>query len=187
MKVSKTTGNVILGGTLAVAGVISSGTYQDDPATGTTDSVSINNAGWSFWSRGGVPSLFVRRRTSDGAIAQFYRDTTQVGSISVTTTTTAYNTSSDARLKTHVRALTGSGAIIDALKPSVFDWKTGQKDSFGFIAQETFEVFPAAVTKGDDNPHVIEQQWAMDAGKFMPLAIAELQSLRARVAALESK
>jgi hypothetical protein len=181
------TNGLAVTGALSSTGVISSGTYQDDPNTGTTDSVSINNAGWSFWSRGGVPSLFVRRRTSDGAIAQFYRDTTQVGSISVTTTATAYNTSSDARLKTNVRALTGSGAIIDALKPSVFDWKTGQKNSFGFIAQETFEVFPSAVTKGDDNPDLIEQQWAMDAGKFMPIAIAELKSLRARVAALESK
>ena len=59
----------------------------------------------------------------------------------------------------------------------------------GFIAQEVYEVFPDAVSKGSDTFTESEgyKQWAMDAGKFMPLVVAELKSLRARVAALESK
>jgi hypothetical protein len=138
-------------------------------------------------SRASNASVNIRRRTDDGAVVVFRRDTTQVGTISVTTTATAYNTSSDARLKTNIRPLTNSGSIIDSLRPVLHDWKSGVKDTYGFIAQEVYSIFPQAVTKGDDDPETVTQQWAMDASKFMPLAIAELKSLRTRLAALEAK
>jgi hypothetical protein len=102
-----------------------------------------------------------------------------------------YNTTSDQNLKTNIRDLTGAGALIDRLQPRVFDWKAEghNTDNAGFVAQEVFEVFPDAVSKGSetfsDSPDY--KQWSMDAGKFMPLVVAELKSLRARVAALESK
>lgn len=174
-------------GTLGASGNVWGQTATVDVTTGTADGFTSYSSDNTFHiSRNGGGSLFLRRRSSDGTLAGFYRDTTNVGSISVTTTATAYNTSSDARLKTNVRPLTGSGAIIDALKPSLFDWKSGEKDSYGFIAQEVHPIFPQAVTKGDDDPDTITAQWAMDASKFMPLAIAELKSLRARVAELEA-
>lgn len=110
-----------------------------------------------------------------------------VGSVSFTTVATLYNTTSDVRLKTNIRNLPNSGKIIDALRPVLFDWKKADSpDTYGFIAQEVYKVFPQAVSKGDDGK-TITQQWAMDAGRFMPVVISELQSLRARVSKLEQR
>jgi hypothetical protein len=94
--------------------------------------------------------------------------------------------SSDERLKTNFRPITNSGVIIDALAPSLFDWLSGQKDTYGFGAQSTYQVFPQAVAKGDDNLTEITDQWGMDVSKLVPILVAELQSLRQRVAALEN-
>jgi hypothetical protein len=179
-------GNTAITGTLSATGAIGSGNILGDNTTGTTDGTTMILQGTLIASRDGAECINIRRRSSNGTLQQFYRDTTSVGTISVTTTATAYNTSSDIRLKTNVRDLTNSGAMIDAIQPRIFDWKTGEKDTYGFIAQEAYSVFPQAVSKGDDDADTITQQWAMDASKFMPLAIAELQSLRKRLAALES-
>jgi hypothetical protein len=144
--------------------------------------VSINNG--SRWAFHGATNA-----TSERTIFAFSNPNGQVGSINTNGSATAYNTSSDVHLKTNIRDISDSGAIIDALQPRLFDWKTGGKDSYGFIAQEAHAVFPQAVSKGDDEfTNSLEyKQWAMDAGKFMPLVIAELKALRQRVAALESK
>jgi hypothetical protein len=142
--------------------------------------VSINDG--SRWAFHGATNA-----TSERTIFAFSNPNGQVGSINTNGSATAYNTSSDVHLKTNIRDISDSGAIIDALQPRLFDWKTGGKDSYGFIAQEAHAVFPQAVSKGDDEfTNSLEyKQWAMDAGKFMPLVIAELKALRQRVAALE--
>ena len=130
---------------------------------------------------------------ADASFIQFVKDAggspNAVGSITYTNSTnlTNYNSTSDARLKDNVRELTNSGNIIDALRPVLHDWKTGQKNIIGFVAQEVFAVFPQAVSKGDDDLETVTQPWSMDASKLVPILTAELKSLRARVAALESK
>jgi len=108
----------------------------------------------------------------------------QIGTIAVTSTATAYNTSSDARLKTNIRDYS-PGALIDSLQPRMFDWKSGEKDSIGFVAQELQAVYPQAVTAGDDGEE-IERSWGVDFAKLVPLLVAEVKALRARVAQLES-
>ncbi len=154
--------------------------------TGSTDGATLYPDGQIHLSRNGNPAFIVRRRSADGDIAMFLRDNVTVGSISVTTTATAYNTSSDARLKTNIRALTGSGAIIDALRPRLFDWRSGERDAYGFVAQELYPIFPQAVTKGDDDDETVTQQWAVDPAKLVPVLTAEIQSLRIRMATVES-
>lgn len=186
-RLAVTSAGAAVTGTLAATGSIVTNGYDGNTGSGTSDGTYDDAAGTYIASKNGGLAMALRRRSSDGVIAEFRRDTTQVGTISVTTTATAYNTSSDIRLKTNVRDIPDSGAIIDALKPSLFDWKTGEKDSYGFIAQEVYPIFPQAVSKGDDDPETITQQWAMDAGKMMPVVIAELKSLRKRVAELEGK
>lgn len=69
-----------------------------DVASGTQDGACWDGTRWQL-SKTGANPLALRRRTSDGAIVDIRRDTTQVGTISVTSTTTAYNTTSDERLK----------------------------------------------------------------------------------------
>lgn len=66
------------------------------------------------------------------------------------------------------------------------------KSIIGFIAQEEAAVDPAlvragAVTVGDDDPTTISRQWARSDAALVPVLVAELKSLRARVAELEKE
>ena len=75
---------------------------------------------------------------------------TQVGSISTTTTTTAYNTSSDYRLKNTISPMTGALAKVAQLKPCTYKWNSNGSDGQGFIAHELAEVVPECVTGEKD-------------------------------------
>jgi hypothetical protein len=136
--------------------------------------------------------------TSGSVFINFLKSTGGViGSIARVTTTDAvvYNTTSDARLKENLRDFTDSGRLIDALKPRVFDWKDSDnngKDVIGFVAQEEHAADPifahiGAVSVGDDDPTIITKQWQRSDAALIPILVAELQSLRKRLAALESK
>lgn len=110
---------------------------------------------------------------------------TAVGSITITASATAFNTSSDYRLKNIDGPLTGSGDFIDALQPKVGTWKVDGSKFVGFLAHEVQEISPSSVVGEKDG----EQMQAMEYGsaEFIANIIAELQSLRKRVAQLESK
>ncbi len=111
---------------------------------------------------------------------------TVVGSISHTTTTTSFNTSSDIRLKTGIFAANDSGLVVDAIRIVRYDWKTGGHVDYGVIAQELHDVFPLAVTAGDNGAE-ITQQWQVDYSKLVPLLVKEVQTLRARMAGAEAE
>jgi hypothetical protein len=126
--------------------------------------------------------------TRTGYFLYFFNDTGgSNGYINqVNNTTVAYTTTSDVRLKNNIRDFQNSGSIIDAIKPRTFDWNWGGKDATGFIAQELNEVFPEAVSAGDVGDE-IDKTWGVDPAKLVPVLVAEIQSLRRRLAALESK
>ena len=181
---------------LAVTGIlggsgttyISAGTSATAPGSGntTTGATLDGGLGIVYGSRSSDASG-VFNTNADGTLIGWNRSGSRVGSISVTTTATAYNTSSDERLKLNFRPIQNSGQILDALEPSLFDWKSGEKDTYGFGAQRTYRVFPQMVSKGDDDPNTITRQWSIDPSKLVPVLTAELQSLRARVAHLENR
>lgn len=122
----------------------------------------------------------------------FYKGDVQnsVGNITCTTTSTAYNTSSDYRLKDEITDLTGSGAFIDALQPRSWKWKANGESGTGFIAHELQVVSPSSVTgtkdemdeKGDPKYQAVEYGSA----EVIAHLVKEIQSLRQRVAALEA-
>lgn len=87
---------------------------------------------------------------------EFVRNNSVVGSITTTTTSTAYNTSSDYRLKENVQPLTGALAKVQQLKPCTYTWKKDGSDGEGFIAHELAEVIPQAVT-GEKDEVKVEQ------------------------------
>ena len=121
--------------------------------------------------------------TASDTIAYFYNPNGLVGSITTSASATAYNTSSDARLKNNITDAGDAGAIIDALKVRQWDWKVdGLHQDFGFIAQEEAQIYAPAVTVGDDGEE-IERQWQRDDSKLVPLLVKEIQSLRQRLAA----
>lgn len=97
-----------------------------------------------------------------------------------------YNTTSDARLKNGISDAEECGSFVDSLKVRSYTWKDGGAYvSHGFIAQELVEVAPEAVSIGDDGESP-EHQWGIDVSFLVPYLVKEIQSLRARVAALES-
>jgi hypothetical protein len=106
---------------------------------------------------------------------------------------TAFTVSSDSRFKLNPRPITNSGTLIDAMLPKLYDTDTtkpmhgnGKANLMGFFAQELFAVYPQAVAKGDDGEE-ITQEWGIDYAQLVPVLVAELQSLRTRLAALEAK
>jgi hypothetical protein len=139
---------------------------------------------------------FSTNRNSDGTCVEFRRSGETVGSITVTTTNTAYNTSSDYRLKENVVDLDGAIDRLKLLPVHRFNF-IADPDTVvdGFIAHEAAEVVPECVTgtkdevDEDGNP----QYQGIDQSKLVPLltaalqeAIGEIESLKARVVALES-
>jgi hypothetical protein len=172
----------------AITGVVKCGT--------SASSRAAFNAGFSSAADG--ISLLSNDNASNAVFAGFFNSSeTFIGSITRVTTTNAvtFNTTSDARLKENLRNFTDSGRLIDALKPRVFDWKNSDengKNVIGFVAQEEHAADPmfahiGAITVGDDDPTTITKQWQRSDAALIPILVAELQSLRKRLAALESK
>ena len=138
-----------------------------------------------------APLLFLNRsQVGVGiALANFYQNSSALtGSISVANqSSTQFNTSSDGRLKEDRRPIE-SGPLLDALEVWDFRWKApvatrdgGEVRGQGVIAQDAIEVFPNAIHHDEDS-----DAWGADYSKFVPMLIAEVQALRARVAALEA-
>jgi hypothetical protein len=75
---------------------------------------------------------------------------TQVGGITLTASSTSYNTSSDYRLKENVAPMTGALNKVAQLKPVTYKWKVDGSASQGFIAHELAEVVPDCVTGEKD-------------------------------------
>lgn len=126
--------------------------------------------------------ITVNRRTGNGSAISFYQQNTSCGSITLAnSTTTAYNTTSDVRLKADEKSF-DAGPILDKLKVYNFRWKNNRTRAYGVMAQECNEVFPDAVTYIAHNDH-----WGVDYSKFVPLLLQEIKDLRARVAQLEEK
>jgi hypothetical protein len=102
-----------------------------------------------------------------------------VGSITTTGGGTAFNTSSDERLKEGFETF-DAGRIVDDTQVWSFRWKSSGERSYGVSAQQAQQVYPEAVTYLD------EQDWyGIDYSKYVPVLLQELKTLRARVAALE--
>ena len=129
-------------------------------------------------------ATFGRNGNAGGVCGFVYDDNTEVGSITVTSTATAYNTSSDYRLKDIDGPIANSGAYIDALKPVQGSWKADGSRFIGLLAHEAQEVSETTIATGEKDG---EQMQAMDysAPEIIANLIAELQSVRARLAQLE--
>ena len=82
------------------------------------------------------------------------------------------------------------GKLIDRLRPRWFTWRDNPdaEPEPGFFAQEVHKVWRWAVTKGRGRKGRKDfKPWQMDNAKLIPLLVAELQSLRKRVAELEAR
>lgn len=165
---------------------------------GATSMPEAARVGISSTSASAVP--LVIQQTAAGSTTQnsvvFYRNTTTTGTIQVTGTTTAYNTSSDYRLKENVQPMTGALAKVAALNPVTYTWKLDGSPGEGFIAHELAEVVPQAVggekdavnEDGSIKPQGIDTSFLV---ATLTAAIQEqqqmIETLQAKVAALEAQ
>tara|TARA_R100001440_G_scaffold25064_1_gene40612 strand:+ start:872 stop:1795 length:924 start_codon:yes stop_codon:yes gene_type:complete len=138
------------------------------------------------------------RQSSFGEVLRFAcAGTSNVGSIDVTTSATSYNTSSDYRLKENVVTDWDATSRLKQLKPSRFNFKIDKDMTLdGFIAHEVSGIVPEAISGKKDAVDAdgnIEPQ-GIDQSKLVPLltkalqeAVAKIETLEAKVTALESK
>jgi hypothetical protein len=134
------------------------------------------------------PTGYFRRDGTDGAIFLFYKENVTVGSISVTAAATAFNTSSDYRLKENVTPVSDGITRLQQLKPSRFNFIADpDKTVDGFLAHEVQTIVPEAITGEkdavDDDGNPVYQ--GIDQSKLVPLLTAALQEAIAKIETLE--
>ena len=166
-------GNVLIGKT-------STGSTVEGMHIGTAKFTATRNAG---------PCAAFVRTGSDGSVVDIQNDGSTVGSISVSGSSTAYNTSSDYRLKENVVELTGATDRLKQLNPSRFNFIADADTTVdGFIAHEVQAVVPEAITgthnEVDDDGNPVYQ--GIDQSKLVPLLVATIKELEARITALEN-
>ena len=135
--------------------------------------------------------LLLKRTSGNGTIIAFNRGGyTGVGTISVTTSATAFNTSSDYRLKENVVTDWDATSRLKQLKPSRFNFKTDKDTTVdGFLAHEVSSIVPEAITGEKDavDKDGKPEYQGIDQSKLVPLLVKTIQELEARIATLEAK
>jgi len=170
----------------------------------TTPGWQFKSSGEAIVGRAANDTIFVWQNTNTGAT---------VGSISITASATAYNTSSDYRLKEDWQPMSGSIDRLKNLNPVNFAWKASGERVDGFLAHEAAEVVPEAVTGEkdamrteeyevtpavlDDDGNVVTEAvmgtrevpdyQGIDQSKLVPLLTAALQEAVAKIEALETR
>ena len=124
------------------------------------------------------------------SVQYFYYGGAEKGSIVVSSTATAYVTSSDYRLKESVTAITDGITRLQQLKPSRFNFISNpDKTVDGFLAHEAQTIVPECVTgtkdEVDDDGNPVYQ--GIDQAKLVPLLTAALQEAIAKIETLEAR
>ena len=88
--------------------------------------------------------------TSPETVQRFYNPNGSTGGISLSGSSTSYNTSSDYRLKEDVQPVANASDRLMQLKPCNFAWKADGSRVDGFLAHEAAEVVPEAVSGTKD-------------------------------------
>lgn len=164
---------------------------------------ATTEAGYLFRVAGGLSQFYATAAANfpvhvwnsaasgDNGFVNFYTDAggTLRGSIDYDRTggLVRYNTTSDYRAKDIIGPIQNVGATIDALKVYEGKMKGATQSRPMLVAHEAQEYAPYAVTGEKDamNEDGTPKYQQMDVSSLVPLLLAELQSLRARVAQLE--
>jgi hypothetical protein len=169
---------------------------------GGTGAVIQVNADIKSSGGGGLLTITASTGTADACI--FHNGNGEVGSITTASSATAYNTSSDYRLKENETAITDGIDRIKQLKPYRFNFKADADTNVdGFFAHEVSGIVPEAITgekdatktytdeNGDEQTRILPQ--GIDQSKLVPLltsalqeAITKIETLEAKVTALEN-
>jgi hypothetical protein len=179
-----TSGNLLVGTTSASAGNTFGNGILVRGATKPFAAVTSASSGEC--------AVGIGRSASTGNYIEFYYNTaltTFTGGISTDGSSTAYNTTSDYRLKENIAPMTGALAKVAQLKPVTYTWKESGSSGQGFIAHELQEVAPDCVTgekdavDADGNP--IHQ--GIDTSFLVATLTAAIQEQQAIITDLKSR
>ena len=201
----------IVGGTGSDVGNVGIGntspqtTLHTGPTTTVTNAFTARFAASNFFASGGnsmfyVPDaaanimMFGSNQFGTNQIEFYHKNpgTSQayVGRISTSGSATSYVTSSDYRLKENIVPISESLSRLNQLKPSRFNFiEEPGKVVDGFIAHEVQDIVPEAIVgekdEVDEEGGIVPQ--GIDQAKLVPLLVAAVQELEARVKELENK
>jgi len=167
-------------------------------AAGSAEGCQLESVGTAFLVRSNGPAAICGRNDSTGEVIRIVDSGTTVGTISVNGSATAYNTSSDYRLKENVDYTWDATTRLKQLKPARFNFIADDTNTpvDGFIAHEVSSVVPEAVSgekdatetytdnEGNEQTRIVSQ--GIDQSKLVPLLVKTIQELEARIAALEA-
>ena len=181
------------------------GDYTANPS-GSNQGITFRNNG----STARVMELGISA-TGNATVVQFYNGNGGVGNIQLNGSATAYNTSSDYRLKENVDYTFDATTRLKQLKPARFNFIADDtKTVDGFIAHEVSSVVPEAISgekdaikvwqEGEELPegvavgdnkldadgNTIPDYQGIDQSKLVPLLVKTIQELEARITTLEN-
>ena len=166
----------------AASGKLYFGTSGADPSSSQTGVRISSTDNTNFW-------MSSTPRTSAYDQLAFFNGNGLVGTITTSGSATAYNTSSDYRLKTDAKPMTGASERVQALNPVNFEWVADGTRVDGFLAHEAQAVVPESVTgtkdavDADGNP----EYQSIDQSKLVPLLTAALQEALTKIDSLETR
>jgi hypothetical protein len=161
---------------------------------GTTNDTGASGFAFIGPASSSVQRLIIGHPSGNGSGSQyheFYYNGGSIGSITQDGTTgVLYNVTSDYRLKTVVGPVANAGQRIDALQPVEYTWNSNGQQTRGFLAHQFQEVYAGSVSGTKDAVDAegkpVYQSMQASTSEVIADLVAEIQSLRARVAQLET-
>jgi hypothetical protein len=137
----------------------------------------MNTTGYGMFSRSDNIAIYANRGDT-GSVVWFGRAGSNKGDITVSSSGTTFNTTSDIRLKQDIEPLQATDKLMQ-MNPVSYSWKADPDGprSMGFIAQEMQEVMPEAVSTGDDE----DAMMSMDYGRITPILVSALQDAHRKI------
>ena len=182
---------------LSESGNLSIGTTTTDNARLDVRTSSSNEAACKFTadSTADVAGVIIKHDRVDGGdtgiIMNFQKQNGgSGGSITMTTSATTYNTSSDYRLKENVVTDWDATTRLKQLKPSRFNFiEAKDRTMDGFLAHEVSSIVPTAIVGEKD---AVEKDGSIkpqgiDLSQLVPLVTKSLQEALARIDTLEAE
>ena len=149
---------------------------------GTPNGTSVYGSGFIPVSTAKVQLKMASNSTAAGSLITFFNPNGGVGNITITGSTTAYNTSSDYRLKEDLQDFAGLD-MVSKIPVYDFKWKTDESRSYGVMAHELQEVLPDAVSGEKD----AEEMQGVDYSKIVPLLVKSIQEQQVMLKELTAK
>ena len=179
------------------SGTVLLGDGATEAITYTTANKLIMHHGHAFGNIG--ISLSCGAYTSGYELLRFYNGNGVGGNITISGSNTAYNTSSDYRLKENVSYDWDATTRLKQLKPARFNWIADATNTLvdGFLAHEVSGAVSDAVSGEKDAVYTAQDEanglgkegepnmQSIDHSKLVPLLVKTIQELEARITTLE--